>query len=349
MQSVKSRLGRTVAVLLPKLVLAAVALILPGCNWDNEATPALVVYCAHDSLYADDILNRFTEQTGIPVVVRYDTEATKSLGLVQQLIREKNNPRCDVFWNNQVLGTVQLQQEGVLQPYRGDGYQRIPSGFKDPEGYWTGFAARLRVYIINTEAMPATEEAISAALEGDLSQAAIAKPLFGTTLSHYTVGWDLWGDEKLKVWHHDLRERGVREVTGNSTVKNLVAEGVCHWGFTDTDDFFVALDDKKPVAMLPVKIGEEKTICIPNSVAIIRGTKKADNARKLVEFLLSAENEIALAKSQSRQIPLGPVDESQLSEEVRQLKSWAESGYDLTGLATARRDCLSWLQSEYLQ
>lgn len=324
------------------------ALCCAGCNSTDGPQP-LVVYCAHDSLYADEILRKFTAQTGIKVVPRYDTEATKSLGLVQQLIREKNNPRCDLFWNNQVLGTVQLQQAGVLEPYKGAGYERIPDGFKDPDGHWTGFSARLRVYIVNTDAMPATEQAINETLSGDLSQVAIAKPLFGTTLSHYTVLWDLWGGKKLKRWHRDLRERNIREVTGNATVKNLVAEGVCRWGLTDSDDFFVAKDAGKPVAMLPITFGGKRTICIPNSVAIIKGTTRPKQARQLVEFLLSAETELALAASESRQIPLGPVNDAKLPEEVRTLQKWAKQGYDLSELAAARSECLDWLQAEYLQ
>ncbi|MDP6108080.1 MAG: hypothetical protein QGI33_06570 [Candidatus Brocadiia bacterium] len=41
--------------------------------------------------------------------------------------------------------------------------------------------------------MEPREEAVTAALAGDLSRVAIAKPLYGTTLSHYSVLWDLCG------------------------------------------------------------------------------------------------------------------------------------------------------------
>jgi hypothetical protein len=58
---------------------------------------SLVVYCAHDSIYADSILREFERETGISIAVRYDTEATKSLGLVELLLQEKAHPRCDVF------------------------------------------------------------------------------------------------------------------------------------------------------------------------------------------------------------------------------------------------------------
>ena len=309
----------------------------------------LVVYCAHDSLYAEKLLHSFQQRTGIPVAVRFDTEATKSLGLVNLLIREKDNPRCDVFWNNQVQGTLDLCERGLLVPYKGPGFRRIPDRFKDPEGHWVGFAARLRVYIVNTHHMAATTQSLEQALAGDLSRMAVAKPLYGTTRSHYTLLWHHWGFDKLASWHHDVRRRGIREVGGNATVKNLVAAGKCDFGWTDTDDFFLAQDEGKPVAMLPLRLEDGATICIPNTVSIMKGTGKLAQARKLVEFLLSAETEMALAHSKARQVPLGPIDTRQLKSEVRQLAVWAQDACDLTSLGTSRQDCLDWLKSEYLR
>lgn len=308
----------------------------------------LVVYCAHDLVYAEPILKEFERTTGIRVVVVADTEATKSLGLTQQILREgEASRRCDVFWNNQELGTIQIREAGLLHPYKGPGYERIPEKFKDADGCWTGFGARMRVWIINTEKMDATEEAVEQALAGeDLSRMAIAMPLFGTTLTHYAVLWDALGGGALKQWHHALVERGCRVVSGNATVKNLVAEGTCSFGMTDTDDFFVAQDDGKPVAQLPIRVGG-RTICIPNTVAIIRGTDNLVQAQRLADYLTSEETELALARSGARQIPLGPVDESQVPADVQQLAEWAQDSIDTRDLGPARAECLEWLKAEY--
>ncbi len=313
------------------------------------ARDRLVVYCAHDSVYSEKILREFEKATGIPVSIRFDTEGTKSLALTELLIREKENPRCDVFWNNQLLGTAALKEHGILHPYKGPGFERIPDRFKDPDGCWCGFAARLRVYIVNTDKLSPTEEAIGKVLEGSLSRVAIAKPLYGTTLSHYSVLWQEWGEEKLKAWHNDWRERGVSEALGNATVKNLVAQGVCDIGLTDTDDFFVGKDNGKPVAMLPYRLESGEVICMPNTVCIIRGTGRLEQAKKLTDYLLSAECELALAKSKSRQVPLGAVEEEELSEEVRELKQWTKEAYALNSVVEVRAACLSWLKSEYLK
>jgi iron(III) transport system substrate-binding protein len=329
------------------LLSAAVVAVKIPALW---SAPPLVVFCAHDEVFADSILREFEKQTGIHVVVRYDAEATKSLGFVNMLIQEKEHPHCDVFWNNELLGTCELAAQGVLAPYRGAGFDRIPERFKDAEGYWAGFAARLRVYIVNTDRFPADEAKIDEVLAGspDLTHVAIAQPLFGTTLTQYTLAWHVWGADKLKGWHRDVRRRGIREVPGNGATKRLVADGACDFAFTDTDDYFAARDEGKPVGAIPVRLAGQ-TICIPNSVAIIRGTRQLAAAQKLVDYLLSAETELNLAKSESRQIPLGAVDEVDLPQDVRPLVAWGAEGADLRPLLAARREVVGWLKSESLR
>jgi iron(III) transport system substrate-binding protein len=312
---------------------------------------ALVVYCAHDAVYSREILDEFTRQTGIKVSVRFDTEATKSLGLVNLLVAEKDNPRCDVFWNNQVLGTIHLQSKGILRPFKGTGWERIPTDYKDPDGYWTGFAGRLRVIIYNTDNLAVDE--VDQGLEQDLAKFAFAKPMFGTTLTHFSVLWRDLGADQTQQLHAQLKQRGARMVAGNSTVKNVVADGACDFGWTDTDDYFVAKDDGRPVDILPIRTEDGLTICIPNSVAIIQGSQREADGQRLVEYLLSQATELRLARSRARQIPLGTLDaeaDSEIPDNVRPLIEWAKEAvrYD-AALAVARDECLDWLSSEYLE
>ncbi|CAK8993403.1 Arylsulfatase [Durusdinium trenchii] len=247
---------------------------------------------------ANLVLDDFEETTGIKVALVGDTEATKSLGLVQRLLRERRHPQCDLFWNNQLLGTVQLAEEGLLVPYESPHSGRFPESARDAQDRWAGFGARMRVWIVNTENMDATEEAIEQRLAGDdLSKMAIAQPMYGTTLSHYSLLWELMGGDALQAWHHSLVER--------------------------------------------------KTIVIPNTVALIQGGRHDAAARLLVDTLLSAETELDLARSPSRQIPLGDVPADAVPGEVRQLAEWAQDAHDLSGLGPARAACLEWLQQEY--
>jgi iron(III) transport system substrate-binding protein len=334
------------------LVLLGIIAVVGLTAWRlNTVRNSLVVYCAHDAVFSDEILREFEKRTGIKVFPRYDTEATKSLGLTELIIREREAPRCDVFWNNEVLGTMDLAERGLLEPYRGDGWRRIPDAWKDANGNWTGFAARMRVLIVNTKNESSGGTAPDPMLGNpNLERVAIAKPLYGTTLTHYIVLWQEWGADRLQTWHRDTRARGLREVNGNGPVKQIVAQGTCDSGLTDTDDFFDATDNGAPVRMIPVQLEGGATICIPNTVAIIRGTRRMPQAQRFADFLLSSETETALARSEARQIPLGSgIPEGAIPSEVRDLATLARTAVPLTGMLKARGECLTWLKSIYAE
>ncbi|MCA1602757.1 MAG: hypothetical protein LC776_14355 [Acidobacteria bacterium] len=60
----------------------------------------------------------------------YDTEETKSTGLANRLLAEKNNPQADVFWSNEPVRTLALKNRGVLAPYKSSSAVGIPDVFK---------------------------------------------------------------------------------------------------------------------------------------------------------------------------------------------------------------------------
>ena len=330
-------------------VLMLLALVLCGCTSGDK--DGLVVYCAHDEVFSRQILEDFERETGVPVAIKFDTEASKSLGLVNQIVREAKAPRCDVFWNNETLGTIELARRGLLEPYKGAGYGRIPERYKDPEGRWCGFAARLRVWIVNTGKMDADPITLNGEIEealgkGRIAEFTYAKPLFGTTLTHYCLLAAELGLDRLKELDARLRETAVRAASNGQT-RDLVANGTCAFGWTDTDDYFGAVDSGKPVAMVPAALGGGRTICIPNSVGIVRGTKRRKDAERLVDYLLSRETELKLARSESRQIPLGDVGDEELPEQVRDLIPAANVGVDLSAAADVREEVLRWLTETY--
>lgn len=323
-------------------VLAAVGALALAWWFVWRIDDALVVYCAHDAVFAESILRDFERQTGHRVAIRFDTEATKSLGLTELIRRERANPRADVFWNNQALGTMQLARDGLLEPYRGVAWARMPSPWRDPDGRWVGFGARLRVWIVRSDRV-ADADAARRVFAETPTRAAIAKPRFGTTLTHFAARWHAHGGAATTAWFDDWRSRGGRIVAGNAVVRDVVASGACDVGWTDTDDASLALDAGAPVAMFPIAV-DGRVVCMPNTVAIVRGTRRRAAAEALVDYLASAAVEVALAHGRARQIPLGPIGDASIPADVERLRAWCARGaVDLHALVDARRACLDWL------
>jgi iron(III) transport system substrate-binding protein len=73
---------------------------------------------------------------------------------MNRLIAEKNNPQADVYWANEPIRAEVLRQQHIAAPYLSPNADGIPVNFRDPQGFWTGFAARARVLIVHKDENP---------------------------------------------------------------------------------------------------------------------------------------------------------------------------------------------------
>jgi iron(III) transport system substrate-binding protein len=286
------------------LLLSLIALL---CACDEKGKREVIIYTSLDQVFSEPILQKFEEETGISVRAVYDTEAAKTTGLVNRLIAEGSNPQADVFWNSEVGRTIILKKKGILTPYRSPSAAGIPPRFRDKDSYWTGFAARARILICNTNLVSPDEEPRSifgltdAKWKGEV---ALANPLFGTTATHVAALFIVLGDQEAKAYFESLKNNDVVIVPGNSTSRDRVRDGESKIGFTDTDDANIAILEKKPVKMIFPDADGIGTLLIPNTVALVKDGPNPDEGKQLIDYLLSKQIESALSFSRSAQIPL---------------------------------------------
>ncbi|MGH7131550.1 MAG: extracellular solute-binding protein [Phycisphaerales bacterium] len=279
------------------------AALLPCCRKGDE-TKTVVLYSSVDGDFLRPITDRFTAQTGIKVLIVGDTEATKTTGLVQRLIAEKERPRADVWWSSEVLGTVQLSRAGLLEPYTSAASEKDfqggwPKDQRGRSGDWYGFALRARVKVTPADAPPP--------VDGDVGKVAVANPRFGTTRSHLAhVLWSAGAEDYTNLLK--AVKPVIRICDGNAAVVRAVAQGEARTGFTDYDDVVAGRRNGWKLDFEP------SGPAIPNTVAIVKGGPHAAAARQLADFILSAETERALAASDSRNIPLRPAVRTEFPE-----------------------------------
>jgi iron(III) transport system substrate-binding protein len=273
----------------------------------QQADPSVTIYVSTDRVFSEPVLREYEKRAGVRVNPVYDTEETKSTGLANRLIAEKERPQADVFWSNEPVRTLVLKSRGVLASYRSPSAEGIPAALLDPEGYWTGFSARIRVIAYNTKLVKPDDAPRSVFDLADpkwRSQVAIADPRFGSTSFHVAALYAMAGDEKMDDFFRRLKANGVRVVDGNSVVRDLVARGEVKVGLTDTDDVNVAIEDGQPIAMvLPDAAGLGVPV-MPNMVSLIANGPHPDEGRRLIDYLLSADVERQLAQSEAVQIPV---------------------------------------------
>lgn len=293
------------------LWLAVALFAFTGCN-DRENS--VTIYTSVDRNYSELVFSDFEEKTGIKVLAVYDTEASKTTGMVNRLVEEMNNPVADVFWNGEFAQTIVLKEKGVLKPYVSEAAERIPNKFRDPDGYWTAFGGRARCILVNTEILAEADYPTGfldfVSDKYDPSMIGIAYPLFGTTATHSAAIFAVRGERDAEAFYQSLFDRGIHVVSGNGAVRDLVADGQLAFGFTDTDDALGAVRQGKPVKIIipDQEEGAEGTLIVPNTVAMIEGGQSEEHAKAFIDYLLNEKTEDYLMEIGWIQVSAGSDD-----------------------------------------
>jgi len=279
----------------------------------------IVVYCSQDEPFATGILNEFGQRNGVEVNSKFDTEADKSVSLVKELIQERQRPRCVVFWNNEIVSTIRLQNMGLLEPYDSPSAAPYPAHAKAADHTWHAFGARTRVLIVN-ERLPKDQwpkSLLDLTHERYKGKVVMSRPQHGTAATQAACLFEVLGSEQAKQYYRGLIANKIHLAPGNKQVAEWVAAGKTPSGdevlvgVTDTDDAIEEVKSGKPVAIIfhdrdggaNPRMG---TLFIPNTVMLIKGSRSPQAGKKLIDYLLSAEVEEKLAQGPSHQIPLNP-------------------------------------------
>jgi len=290
-----------------KNIFTALALFIfvfvTGCG--QKDSNEVVVYVSEDQVFSEPILKDFEADTGIRVMAVFDTEETKSTGVMNRLIAEKGNPQADVYWANEPIRAIVLKQKGISEKYYSPNSDDIPANFKDPQGYWTGFSARARVLVVNEE-----EEFPASILayidEKWRNKGVVANPLFGTTTSWVAALFSIWDEDKTKNFMENMKQNGTSMSTSNGESTMLVANKEFVFSLVDSDDATNAIRDGKPVRQVYPDQEEGGLGCLvlPNAAVLIKGGPNPENGRKFIDYVISSQTERKLAFADCAQIPL---------------------------------------------
>jgi len=137
-------------------------------------------------------------------------------------------------------------------------------------------------------------------------RAAIANPLFGTTTDYVAALFAIWGDDRARTFMNDMKRNGVKTTTSNGESADFVAAGQVDFSLVDSDDAVNRKKQGKPVEIVyPDQDANGLGVLIlPNAAALIKGGPHPENAKQLIDYLLSRSTERKLAFADCAQIPL---------------------------------------------
>ena len=129
-----------------------VALLVAGCSAEEPAVQApadpVVVYASYaDKTYLPGMFSRFTEETGIVVIVRHGGREQ----IVDDLIADEINPPADVILTRSARGITRAADDGWLRPLpAGTVPDSVPQSFVDGDGFWAALAYRVPLIVHDT-------------------------------------------------------------------------------------------------------------------------------------------------------------------------------------------------------
>ncbi len=298
----------------------------------RRAADEVVLYSSVDSEFLGPVVAAYEKSAGVHVRVVGDTEATKTTGLVQRLLAERRNPRCDVWWSSEALGTAELAQGSVFDEYDSPAAKDWPARYRDPARRWYALALRARVIVYNRDRVTGADVPVTLAdllHERFKGRVGMARPRFGTTRTHMAAICAQLGEPALRELLTRLKANGVRLYDGNSSVVRSCASGEIHAGLTDTDDVYAGKRNAWPLEMSfgappqtpanaparPEPAGADAllaqlralgTLTIPNTVALVRKAPNQAAGKALIDHIVGGAVERALARSESRNTPVRP-------------------------------------------
>lgn len=258
---------------------------------------ALVIYCPHPLDFINPIVSEFEAQTGIRTEVR-----TGSTGELLQMVEDKSEPKCDIFWGGSLSTT--MPQSYLFETYISENESMIPEEFKNREGNMTRFTDVPSILMVNTNlagdiSVEGYEDLLKPELFGKL---AMGNPVISSSAYEHLINmlYAMGHGNPDKGW--DYVEKLCTSLNGtllgsSAEVYQGVAEGRFTAGLTFEEGAAHYIADGYPVKVVYMKEG---VISKPDVVCIAKGTAHLEAAGRFVDFVTGKDAQTVISGSLGR-------------------------------------------------
>ncbi|MBW3669017.1 MAG: iron ABC transporter substrate-binding protein [Actinobacteria bacterium] len=282
---------------MPKHVRAAFAALavlvvaggLAACN--NDGGDKLVVYSGRNENLVRPILDRFAEDTGIDIQVRYGDTAE----LAATLLEEGENTRADVFFSQDAGALAALAAAGRLAALPADLTNLVDARFRDPDGRWLGVTGRARVIGYNTDRVPAAEvpDSVFALTDPKWRGRVGFPPTNASFIAFVSALTEQVGRERTKAWLEGLKANDAKRFDNNIVTLEAVADGEVDLGLVNHYYLYNHFKQRPGVPLANHYPGQqpggEGTFVNVAGLGVLQNTDESEAARRLVEYLLGAD------------------------------------------------------------
>ena len=296
-----------------KILILLAALALAGCGGDDAADETgattaaeggtLTVYSGREEELVAPLFERFEEETGIDVEVRYADSAE----LAATIAEEGGNSPADVFFAQDPgsLGAVEEQLAELPDTV----LDRVDARFRDDGGRWVGTSGRARVIIFNTDELSADEVPDSVFdLTDPKWKGKVGLPPTNASFQAFVTAMRLdVGDERTREWLEALKANDPKFYEKNTPTVEAVASGEVQLGLVN-HYYLYLVKAEQPDAPIENKFlpGDDPGALVSVAGAgVLEGSDNREAAERFVEFLLAdAQQRFYTEEAEEAEIPL---------------------------------------------
>jgi iron(III) transport system substrate-binding protein len=271
------------------------------------AETTLNAYSIWPENWARPMFEEFEKATGIHVnFVRFSSGEA-----LVRVIAEKNNPQVDVLFGGPVETHSAGIKEGVFEPYKPPSFAVLGPRFKNAEGYWVGIADDPLVFMSNKKFLeerklnpPASwQDLLDPAYKG-MIQMADARTS-GTAVTRIFSILEVFGRDEDKAFDYMKKLRANVQVYTKSGGGGTIPVGL---GQAGAGIFFIvdALKTQQEGYDVVVSFPKEGIGTSTEAIALIKGAKNPEAAKKLIDWASSPAMQNLFAKYKINFVPAHP-------------------------------------------
>ncbi|HEX2051251.1 MAG TPA: extracellular solute-binding protein [Actinomycetota bacterium] len=280
-----------------RAAIAALALVLPAllgaCSGGRDA---LTIYSGRDEALVEPLLERFAEDTGIPIDVRYGDSGDLALLLAE----EGDDTPADVFFSQSPGSVGFLASRGLLRRLDGDVAGAVEARWRGRDDLWVGLSARQRVLVYDSESV---DEADLPASVFDLTDERYAgkvgiAPSNASFQDFVTAMRQVHGDDAARAWLRAMAANESPTFPDNSSIVAAVGRGEIPFGLVNHYYNYRALEEDPgaPSRNYVFPDRDVGSILLETTASVLASTDKAEEANRFLEFMLSRESQSYFAR-----------------------------------------------------
>jgi iron(III) transport system substrate-binding protein len=250
----------------------------------------LVIYSGRSESLIQPIIDRFAEETGIEVEVRYGGTAE----MAATILEEGQNSPADVFYAQDPGGIGAIDTAGLLAPLSAETLAKVPARFASPDDNWVGISGRARVAVYNTDTLSEADlpEDIWGFTEPEWQGRLGWAPTNGSFQAMVTGMRAAWGEEQTAEWLAGIQANEPVAYENNTAVVAAVGAGEVEVGFVNhyyLYRFIAEEGEGFPARNYFFPSGGPESLIMVSGAGILQSASNAENAQRFIAFLLSQE------------------------------------------------------------